>query len=72
MDGGAILADVEEIRPLLREHAGELEAARRPTELVVDALRSTGVFRMAMPATWGGPEVEYLSTDRGRRNAVSC
>jgi len=28
-DGGAILADVEEIGPLLREHAVEVEAAER-------------------------------------------
>jgi alkylation response protein AidB-like acyl-CoA dehydrogenase len=58
LDGGAILANVEEIRPLLREHASEVEAARRLTEPVVDALRSTGVFRMAMPVAWGGPEVD--------------
>jgi indole-3-acetate monooxygenase len=58
LDGGAILANVEEVRPLLREHAAEVEAARRLTGPVVDALRATGVFRMAMPATWGGPEVD--------------
>ncbi|GAA1206673.1 acyl-CoA dehydrogenase family protein [Pseudonocardia alaniniphila] len=58
LDGGAVLANVEKIRPLLREHAAEGEAARRLTEPVVDALRSTGVFRMAMPAAWGGPEVD--------------
>ncbi|MFD1522708.1 acyl-CoA dehydrogenase family protein [Pseudonocardia yunnanensis] len=58
LDGAAILANAEEIGPLLREHAADVEAARRLTEPVVDALRSTGVFRMAMPATWGGPEVD--------------
>ena len=31
LDGGAILSNVEEIRPLLREHAVEVEAARRLT-----------------------------------------
>src|ERR1700754_4816253 len=58
LDGAAILANAEEIGPLLREHAADVEAARRLTEPVVDALRFTGVFRMAMPATWGGPEVD--------------
>jgi alkylation response protein AidB-like acyl-CoA dehydrogenase len=58
LDGAAILANADRIGPLLREHAAEVEAARRLTEPVVDALRSTGVFRMAMPATWGGPELD--------------
>jgi len=58
LDGAAILANADRIGPLLREHAAEVEAARRLTEPVVNALRSTGVFRMAMPATWGGPELD--------------
>ena len=58
LDGATILANADRIGPLLREHAAEVEAARRLTEPVIDALRSTGVFRMAMPATWGGPEVD--------------
>jgi indole-3-acetate monooxygenase len=58
LDGVAILANAKGIAPLLRAHAAEVEAARRLTEPVVDALRSSGVFRMAMPAMWGGPEVD--------------
>jgi alkylation response protein AidB-like acyl-CoA dehydrogenase len=58
LDGAAILANAQEIAPLLRDHAAEVEAARRLTEPVVDALRATGVFRMAMPAAWGGPELD--------------
>ncbi|GAA1239786.1 acyl-CoA dehydrogenase family protein [Pseudonocardia alaniniphila] len=58
LDGATILANADRIGPLLREHAAEVEAARRLTEPVVNALRSTGVFRMAMPAAWGGPEVD--------------
>jgi alkylation response protein AidB-like acyl-CoA dehydrogenase len=61
LDGPAILARSAEIGPLLRERAAEVEAARRLTEPVVEALRSTGVFRMSMPQEWGGPELDILS-----------
>lgn len=61
LDGAAILANAHRLVPLLREHAGEVEAARRLTPPVVDALRASGVFRMAMPQAWGGPEVDLLT-----------
>jgi indole-3-acetate monooxygenase len=57
-DGAGILAAARAIAPVLREEAPESEARRRLTPRAVDALRSTGVFRMAMPRTWGGPEVD--------------
>jgi alkylation response protein AidB-like acyl-CoA dehydrogenase len=39
---------------------GEITEKRRlPTDLVED-LRGTGVFRMAMPKSWGGPELPLL------------
>ena len=63
-DGAAILAKAGEIGPVLREYADEAEAARRLTEPVVDALRSTGVFRMAMPKAWGGPELDICDRSR--------
>jgi alkylation response protein AidB-like acyl-CoA dehydrogenase len=61
LDGAAILANARRIAPLLREHAADVEAARRLTPPVVDALRATGVFRMAMPRAWGGPELDLLT-----------
>jgi alkylation response protein AidB-like acyl-CoA dehydrogenase len=54
-DDAAILARVKEIDPIVRQHAAEAERERRLTTAVVDALRWSGVFRMAMPAAWGGP-----------------
>ncbi|WP_433555411.1 acyl-CoA dehydrogenase family protein [Pseudonocardia xinjiangensis] len=59
-DSSAILARAAEIGPFLREHADEVESARRLTKPVIDALRSTGVFRMAMPKIWGGPELDIF------------
>lgn len=61
LDAAAILANVAAIAPLLREHAAEVEAARRLTPPVIDALRGTGVFRMSMPKAWGGPELDILT-----------
>ena len=64
LDGAAILANAERVGPLLREHAAEVEAARRLTPPVVDALRATGVFRMTVPRALGGPEVDLLTQVR--------
>jgi alkylation response protein AidB-like acyl-CoA dehydrogenase len=57
LNGATILANARAIAPILREEASENERNRRLTARTVDALRSTGVFRMAMPRSWGGPEV---------------
>jgi indole-3-acetate monooxygenase len=58
LDDAAIMARVKEIDPILREHAADAERERRLTAPVIDALRWSGVFRMAMPAAWGGPETD--------------
>lgn len=60
-DGPAILANARGLEPLLREEADEAERRRRLTPRAVDALRAAGVFRMTMPASWGGPEVDILT-----------
>jgi indole-3-acetate monooxygenase len=38
----------------------EAERRRQLTPRIVEALRTAGVFRMPMPAAWGGPEVDIL------------
>ena len=57
VDASTILAGAHRIVPLLREQGAEVEASRRLTTPVVEALRSTGIFRMAMPHAWGGPRL---------------
>lgn len=54
----AIWARVNKIDSVIREHADEAVKARRLSAPVVDAMRWAGVFRMAMPAEWGGPELD--------------
>jgi alkylation response protein AidB-like acyl-CoA dehydrogenase len=58
LDGQAILANARAVAPLLAAEADECERIRRLTTPAVDALRSTGVFRMTMPKAWGGPQVD--------------
>jgi alkylation response protein AidB-like acyl-CoA dehydrogenase len=58
LDGPTILANARAIAPLLREEAAPSERERRLTARAVEALRSTGVFRMPMPRAWGGPQVD--------------
>ena len=54
------LERVKALQPRIRELEGEIAAKRRlPTDLVED-LRGTGVFRMAMPTSWGGPQLPLL------------
>lgn len=57
-DASAIWNRVNEIDPVIRKHSEEAESARRLSQPVVDAMRWAGVFRMAMPAAWGGPELD--------------
>ena len=49
---------VRAIVPMIAEAAPEAEAARRPLDHVIDALRATGVFRSFVPARYGGYEID--------------
>jgi len=61
LDGPAIWARVNEVDPVVREHTRQAEINRHLSKPVVDALRWAGVFRMAMPIAWGGPELDVCS-----------
>jgi alkylation response protein AidB-like acyl-CoA dehydrogenase len=47
-----------ELVPLLREHAGWSEENRRLHEEVVEALAAAGIFRLRVPARYGGYECD--------------
>ncbi|MER6046711.1 acyl-CoA dehydrogenase family protein [Streptomyces sp. NPDC001793] len=57
LDAQEILERARKAAPVLRERAEEIEQNRQLPRDVVEILRDTGVFRMAAPASWGGPEM---------------
>lgn len=42
------------LAPLLAQHAAEAETARRPHNAVIEALRTSGLFAMLVPKSYGG------------------
>lgn len=52
-----ILARAKALAPVLRARSEEIEQARHLPQDVVELLRDTGVFRMAVKKEWGGPEL---------------
>src|ERR1700687_2766116 len=65
-DGGAIrtLDAARELAPKIRAAGAEIEQGRRLPLHLVDEMQRAGVFRMAMPQAWGGPELDFLSQMR--------
>lgn len=56
-----ILAAARDLAPLVRARADASEGLRHLDSLVVAAFREAGVFRMAVPECYGGPEVDPLT-----------
>ena len=55
---------VRELAPKIRAAAAEIEQERRLPLHIVERIQRAGVFRMAMPRAWGGPELDLLSQIR--------
>ncbi|PQQ37012.1 acyl-CoA dehydrogenase family protein [Photorhabdus laumondii] len=55
-----ILESARKMVPILREHSALIEEKRCLPQSVVNLLRSSGVFRAAMPKSWGGPELTSM------------
>jgi indole-3-acetate monooxygenase len=52
---------VRELAPKIHAASDEIEKGRRLPLDIVRAMQRAGVFRMAMPRAWGGPELNVLS-----------
>ncbi len=52
---------VAALGPAIDSASDEVEAGRCLPGPLLDALRDTGVFRMPMPAAWGGPELDPVT-----------
>ncbi len=60
-DANALVAAAISLGPQIRASAAGIEEARRLPALLVEAIKAAGIFRMAMPAAWGGPESDPLT-----------
>lgn len=63
-DAERLLAAVRNIGPLIREGAAEAERARRLSPAVVRALAESGLFRLLLPRSLGGLEVDPVTFSR--------
>jgi alkylation response protein AidB-like acyl-CoA dehydrogenase len=53
-----LLADIQEIAPIITARAKEIETSRRVPLDLVDRLRTVGIFRMFVPRSHGGMELD--------------
>jgi alkylation response protein AidB-like acyl-CoA dehydrogenase len=53
-----LLAEIQELAPGMRSRAAEIEAGRRVPPDLVEALRSIGIFRIFVPQSHGGLELD--------------
>lgn len=58
------LAAARELGPTIRAAADEIERGRRLPMHLVREMQRAGMFRMAMPRAWGGPELDFLTQVR--------
>jgi alkylation response protein AidB-like acyl-CoA dehydrogenase len=63
-DGNALLAAARGLGPLIREHAAEAEQNRRLSPEVIGALVEAGLFRLLLPRSLGGLEVDPVTCSR--------
>jgi indole-3-acetate monooxygenase len=63
-EGASVLAAVTSLAPRIREAAATIEAERGIPEDLLHALREAGVFRMARPRAYGGPELDPMTQVR--------
>src|SRR5688572_33350438 len=64
LTGNNILAAARGLAPQIRAAADEIEQGRRLSLPLVQAMKDAGIFRMPMPRSWGGPEVDPLTQVR--------
>jgi len=52
------------LAPAIRALGDEIEQGRRLPASLVQAMKDAGIFGMAMPRAWGGPELDPLTQFR--------
>src|ERR1700730_7242762 len=61
-DRAELVARAVALRPLLREHAGQMDAERHLADEVNAALVDAGMFRLLTPKRFGGYEADLRTT----------
>lgn len=61
MRAPAMSAAVEDVLPVVREHADETDRGRRLAAPVVEAFVDTGLFRIGVPQALGGAELDPMT-----------
>ncbi|MDB5406457.1 MAG: acyl-CoA dehydrogenase, partial [Rhodospirillales bacterium] len=59
-----ILHAAIEMAAKIQAAGDEIERGRRIPRSIAEALKAAGVFGMAMPRAWGGPELDPLTQFR--------
>jgi indole-3-acetate monooxygenase len=60
VDCAEIVENIRALRPFLQSRGNEIDELRRLPEDVLQAVRETGAFRMMMPRSWGGAEMDPM------------
>jgi len=60
VDSEAIIANAQTIGPVIEEEADKFAKERRLTDDAIALMRRAGLFRIAFPRAWGGPEMDIL------------
>lgn len=64
LDAAQILAAAALLGPRIEAFADQIESERRLPDELIDDLRRAGVFRIAFPRAWGGPEMDIVTQCR--------
>src|SRR4051794_34711029 len=62
--GDSLLDRARALAPIIRDAADELERTRRLPKTLLDALHAAGLFRMLLPRSLGGDEIDPVTSCR--------
>ena len=60
LDGGAIVANARALGPAIEAAADAIARDRRLPDDLITSMQRAGIFRIAFPRSWGGPEMDIL------------
>ncbi|MBK5287405.1 MAG: acyl-CoA dehydrogenase family protein, partial [Acidimicrobiia bacterium] len=64
LDADRILENARQLGPMIEASASAIDRDRRLPDDLVEAMRRAGIFRIAFPRSWGGPEMPILDQAR--------